>query len=203
MRQFYFLGRTVGSKCPPLFFEHWTVWEFFRIKTLFIRTSCRPFENFAAHVISDAHGQGAQNATDQICKEGSCGWKRPVVKVVIYSWGWDSNRNGLTMFSNPGNDGVCSFMVDSPAVNPPGKTSDTSGEGLGGCRCENSRTGAAKPAASCSNESQAAPVPPLRCGAASAQTESKPTCQQLDTIPKSGASRYRACLTLSLSKVRD
>jgi hypothetical protein len=31
--------------------------------------------------------------------------------VTLYSCGWDSNRNGFTMFSKPGRVGVFSFMV--------------------------------------------------------------------------------------------
>jgi hypothetical protein len=62
---------------------------------------------------------------------------------------------------------------------------------------------AAKPAASGSNESQAATVLPSRYGVAFAQTESKPTYRQLGTIPKSGAPRDKACPKPLLSKGRD
>ena len=89
------------------------------------------------------------------------------------------------------------------AVNPPGKRWDTSRAGQSKCLCETGRTGAAKAAAAGSNESQAATTAPSRCAAACIETESKPTCRQLDTIPKGAEFRSKAGPKLRLSKVGD
>jgi hypothetical protein len=92
--------------------------------------------------------------------------------------------------------GGCSF-----AANPPGKRWDICRAGQSKCRCETVRTGAAKPAASGSNESQAVKVALSHCVAASAQIEAKPTCRQPGTIPKNAAFRDRASPKLALSGV--
>ena len=83
--------------------------------------------------------------------------------------------------------GGCSFVT-----NPPGKRWDTSRAGQSKCRCETGRKGAAKPAACGSNGIQAATTAPSRCATAFPETESKPTCRQPGTIPKSAVSRGRA-----------
>ena len=92
--------------------------------------------------------------------------------------------------------GGCSF-----ATNLPGKRWDICRAGQSKCRCETGRTGAAKPAVSGSNESQAVKVALSHCVAASAQIEAKPTCRQPGTIPKNAASRDRASPKLALSGV--
>jgi hypothetical protein len=92
--------------------------------------------------------------------------------------------------------GGCSF-----AANLPGKRWDICRAGQSKCRCETGRTGAAKPAASGSNESQAVKAALSHCAAASAQIEAKPTCRQPGTIPKNAAFRDRATPKLALSGV--
>ena len=94
--------------------------------------------------------------------------------------------------------GGCSF-----ATNRRGKRWGTCRGGQSNCRCETVRTDVAKAGVSDSNGSQAATTAPSRCAAVCFETESKPTCRQLGTIPKSAESRCRACPKLALSKVPD
>ncbi len=83
-------------------------------------------------------------------------------------------------------------------VNPPGRMWDTSGAGQSNCRCGTLRMDAAKPAAFGSSESQAAKARRSRYAVACGETQSKPICRQPGTIPKSAASRDRACPKLWL-----